>query len=128
MKFELTKVPGAVQAGSGDQIEELQSLLGALSPDEPFQLWISKGDGESMCVLANAQYAYVSMLLPDDDCLVVVNPEKPEASGLTPIYLENGQLDEMEIRRCVPRAVGLEVGLDYFRTGRPSRHLTWISG
>ena len=126
MRFEFSRVPDNKTTISGEDVEELQALLAALGPNEQFQLWIFKENGDSTCVLANADYAYLSVLPEEGHYLVSSNEQDPDSSDLTPIYLENGQLDEMEIGQCVSRVVGIHAGLDYFRTGTPSQAVSWI--
>ncbi len=126
MRFELTRVPSDRSTISGTDSKELETLLDGLSPTEQFQLWLFKENGDSACVLANSQYAYLSILPEEGDYLVSTNGETPDSSTLTRIYLENGQLDEMEIGRCVLRAVGIDAGLQYFRTGIPSPSVSWL--
>ena len=126
MRFELTRVPSDRSTISGTDSRELEALLDGLNPTEHFQLWLFKENGDSACVLANSKYAYLSILPEEGDYLVSSNGEAPDSSALTRIYLENGQLDELEIGQCILREAGIDAGLQYFRTGIPSPSVNWL--
>lgn len=125
MRFELTFQPtNNVRYGGGDA-DELERLVASSPPDGPFQLWISRSGGEAFCVLANGEWAYLSILRPTEEDWIATNPQHPDSTATTPIYLDNGQLDDMAVGQCVPRSMGIEAGLFYFRNGTPSPDIVW---
>ena len=129
MRYELTKRPTDPTVLAGQDLGSLQSRLSGLLPDEQFQLWMFRADGEMACVLANQSRAWVHILpageAADHESLALDPDFDGPAEAFEEIYLENGQLDELRRSHCIPRAEGIAAGLHYFQTGTKSPLVTW---
>jgi hypothetical protein len=128
MRYEFTKWPTDKSTRSGTDLASLERELAALGEREQFQLWMYRDDGESACVLANETFAWLSILPRDADDILSMDRDftGPEETVVR-IYLENGQLDEMAREHCVPRQLGIDAGLHYFRTGTRAPFLAWFA-
>ena len=125
MKFQGSTIPSDHSILSSSSIDRFQDFLKLADQKEYFQIWFEKDDGETACVLANSQWAYISVLPVDE--LYLITDGSDEHSGSTKIFLENGQLNEFEISECVERATGISAGLHYFQTGMPAPFIAWTS-
>jgi hypothetical protein len=86
-----------------------------------------RDDGESACVLANANLAYLSILPLNEDYILSLDRQfDGPKNSMVQIYLENGQLDVMPRAHCVSRELGLAAGLHYFRTGIRAPFMSWF--
>jgi hypothetical protein len=127
MRYELTKVPTDRSTHEGTDSDSLRTRLAALRPDEHFQLWIYRDDGESACLFTNKEFAWLSVIHTDGDDILSIDPDyagPPEA--IERIYLENGQLDEMPRSHCIARESGIRAALHYFQTGARSSGIDWF--
>ena len=127
MRYELTKWPSDPALSEGRDFDSLQARLLALSPDEQFQLWMYKPNGEMACVLANQTRAYLQILSDEPEAPTSLDPDFHGSDDETfeKIYLENGQLDEMGRSHCIPRDQAIAAGLHYFQTGTKSPLVAW---
>ena len=128
MRYQFTKWPADRSIRSGTDLSALDVEISSLGSNEPFQLWMYRDDGESACVLANAEWAYLSILPTDDHYLSSLDKGfSGSKDSVVEIYLENGQLDEMPRINCIPRQQGIAAGLHYFKTGVRAPFVSWIA-
>ena len=112
---------------TGTDLRSLEAQLASLGKEEQFQLWIFRDDGESACVLANASFAWLSIIPLDGEDILSFDRQfdGPEDSKVS-IYLENGQLDEMPRAHCISRDLGISAGLHYFQSGTRAPFVSWF--
>jgi hypothetical protein len=127
MRFELTRRPSDSDKLTGETPEDLERRLTQLKDNEPFQLWIFKEDGELACCLCNQTRAWLTIISKaGDDLLSLDAGFIGGESEVEQILLENGQLDEMPRRHCIPRGDGMKAAVYYFREGIRAPFISWF--
>jgi hypothetical protein len=90
-----------------------------------FELWLSKGDGPSICMLRNKEHAFLMYLrFPGDAGFTSVG----SSGSAEPVAytLSNGQVDEYPISWCVPVAQCFEALAFFFSSaGQRTESIAW---
>ena len=127
MRFELTRRPSDSKKLIGGTLDDLQRHLNLIPDGEEFQLWMFKDDGESACCLCNRTHAWLTIIPKTANDLLSLDSEfKGNENEVEEILLENGQLDEMPRRHCIPRSEGIKAAVYYFRQGVRAPFISWF--
>jgi hypothetical protein len=81
-------------------IEEFGRALDDFDKHEEFELWLNTEDGRALCMLRNADMAWLMYLWHEGDsgCTSIGNPQ---LQGTVQYQLSNGQVDEYPAAWCL---------------------------
>ncbi len=82
-------------------IEDLSLALDEFDKCDRFELWISKNDGPSICMLRNGSHAFLMYLRQLEDSGLVTKGVSNEKTEI-PYMLSNGQEDHYPVSWCIP--------------------------
>jgi hypothetical protein len=108
-----------------DSIEQLAPWLDGADSQERFELWVSAGDGPSLCMMRSGRAAFLMFLRYPGDAGLVSTGD-PEAEGVAEFLLSNGQLEEYPRAWCVDVAQCYKAISDFVvKDGERSDGVLW---
>ena len=133
MRFSVSFQPQKRAVASGDSLADWRALLEAIERLDSVQVSVEKwADGEfeaGLNAYFNANRAWVIWGNPDGEWLYPVNPNWRELKfDVEECFIENGQLDEYDIRWSTPKAEATKLLQHYFEHGTLATWLHWTDG
>ncbi len=104
---------------------ELASILGDFSASQYLEVWVTR-DGESMCMLANGDRAWLMYLKNiDEECFTTRSDDIVDQNEYLDFRLSNGQADEYPAYWTVKLAHATNGIAHFFDQGGRTTSLTW---
>ena len=130
MQFTVSYEPDKRAEIKGDSLAELRALLADVESVDSIQVVLEKrmdGEPEEMINASfNANRAWMVWMNEDGDWLGPVNSNWRELEDVVEqCYIENGQLDEYEIRWSTPKPQAVALLLHYFERGERGPWVEW---
>ena len=106
--------------------EKLRETLGRLDEAPQFELWLCVEDGPSLCMLRNAEHAWLMYLRHEGDS-GFTSLGDPDRLGDQAYLLSNGQQDQYPAAWCIDIAQCYEALVHFYRNdGAQAGWIHWL--
>ncbi|WP_243614053.1 Imm1 family immunity protein [Shimia aestuarii] len=108
-------------------VEEAERLLASHGHTDDLEIWVSEGNGSSLCALLNRQYGWLMFLRFEGDAgFSSRNPLREQSEGPKEAFvLSNGQVDNFPSSWTMDRKMVFDALLEFVASGQRPSKVDW---
>lgn len=109
------------------EVEETERLLASIGQTDDLEIWVSEGNGSSLCALLNRHCGWLMFLRFEGDTgFSSRNPLREEIGGAEEAFvLSNGQVDAYPSSWTIDRKLVFDALLEFVASGQRPSMVDW---